>query len=138
MVYCSKCGKEVAEGSSFCSSCGWKVGNTQDNIQNSAFSSAIRDEDFITFIGKNANAYITKFKKFNISGIDDFHPTWHWPAFFVPFFWLLYRKLYLWALLVFCLSVIPYVGFIVMIVLGITGNYLYYKHAKKRILALKS
>ena len=27
--------------------------------------------------------------------------SWNWPVFFVGFFWFLYRKLYLWAALVF-------------------------------------
>lgn len=28
--------------------------------------------------------------------------SWNWPAFLFGFFWFLYRKLYLWALVVFC------------------------------------
>jgi hypothetical protein len=138
MPYCSNCGKEVTENSSFCGHCGKKLGNVQNNFQQSTMLSAITDKDFSTFIGKNASRYVAKFKKFNMGELDNFAPTWHWPAFFVPFIWLLYRKLYLWALLIFCLSIIPFVGFIVMIVMGITANYLYYRHAKKKILALKS
>lgn len=35
MSYCSKCGKEVAEGSSVCINCGEKLGDIQNNVQNS-------------------------------------------------------------------------------------------------------
>lgn len=153
MTYCSKCGKEVAENGSFCSICGEKVDNVRNNIQNLTLSSSIKDDDFATFVGKNSEKYLTKFAKFNVGGIDSFKATWHWPAFFVPFWWMLYRKLYLWALLIICLKIITLCFFItsvlyivimnviciiVTIVIAITANYLYYKHAKKKILALKS
>jgi len=52
-------------------------------------------EEFIVFTGENAHKYLPKFEKFNIGGVDNFSITWHWPAFFVGFWWMLYRKLYL-------------------------------------------
>jgi hypothetical protein len=154
MAYCSKCGNEVAEGSSFCSNCKEEMGNIGNNLQNPSVSAKITDKDFATFIGKNASLYITKFKKFNTGGLDKFAPTWHWPACFVTVYWLLYRRLYLWALLIFCLSLItnllihyyiflsPVWGWIICIIYsiiwfitcGITANYLYYRHAKKKFL----
>ncbi|MBA4389935.1 MAG: hypothetical protein C0399_03255 [Syntrophus sp. (in: bacteria)] len=137
MSYCTKCGKEIAEGSSFCRNCGEKLPNVQSDIQGAPVSSAITEQDYTSFIGGNADKYLTKFKKFNIDGTDSFSATWHWPAFFVPFFWMLYRKLYLWALLVFVLSIIPLVTFPLMIFFGITGNYIYYKHTKKKLLQIK-
>ncbi len=137
MPYCTKCGKEVAEGSSFCQSCGEKLSAPQGSMRSASLSSVITDEDFATFIGKNAEKYLTKFTKFNADGVDSFEATWHWPAFFVPFFWMLYRKLYLWALLTFVLGIIPYFGFFAMIAFGLTGTYIYYKHAKKKLLELK-
>lgn len=41
MSYCSKCGKEVAEGSSFCGNCGEKAGHVRTNFQNPAASPAM-------------------------------------------------------------------------------------------------
>ncbi len=132
MSYCAKCGKQAVEGSSFCLDCS----DILSNIQSDGQRSATMNREYDTFIGNNADKYLPKFKKFNINGIDSFSVTWHWPAFFVPFYWMLYRKLYLWALLVFVLSAIPFVNFILMIVFGFTGNYIYYKHAKKKLLEI--
>lgn len=78
--------------------------NIQSNPQGSAVTSLITDEDYIAFIGKNANKYLTNFKEFSAEGFDEFSATWHWPAFFMPSFWMLYRKLYLWSLLAFFLQ----------------------------------
>ena len=100
MAYCNKCGKEVIEGSSFCQNCGERLVYST-SINQSPSTISLTDEDYTTFIGKNADKYLTKFKKFNVSGVDNFSATWHWPAFFVGFWWMLYRKLYLWALLYF-------------------------------------
>jgi hypothetical protein len=98
----------------------------------------ITREEFAAFIGDNTEKYRTKFKKFYADGRDKFAFTWHWPAFLFTLIWLAYRKLYGWAIAVFFLSFIPLLGFLLWVVLGLTGNYLYYKHAKKKILKFKA
>ena len=129
-----------------------------------------REEESVTFIGKHAEKYLTTFQKFHVNGGDHFSVTWHWPAFFFPFFWMVYRKLYLWAILSFivgvtirllpleffqclnmvglddigtCLRLFPFgflsstVGFLLpMVGFGLTANYIYYKHMKKKLSAL--
>ncbi len=52
--------------------------------------------------------------------------------------WMAYRKIYGWALVVFFLSFVPFLNLLLIPVLGLTGNYLYYKHTKKKILNLKT
>jgi serine/threonine protein kinase len=94
------------------------------------------EPDYALFIGINVDKYLMIFRKFNVNGNDRFEATWNWPAALVPFFWLLYRKLYAWVLLVLFLSLIPYVHFILMVIIGITGNYIYYKHVKEKILEI--
>lgn len=103
----------------------------------------VTEEDFAHFIGKNADKYLSKFGEFTVRGADKFALTWHWPVFFFGFLWMLYRKLYLWALLAFFLPIIApfvssYFNLLIMIAWGMTGNYIYYKHAKKKILKLKT
>jgi hypothetical protein len=72
----------------------------------------------------------------SVREIDNFKATWHWPAFFVPFWWMLYRKLYGWAILAF-FGIIPYIGLFLNVVWAITANYIYYKHARKKLLGIK-
>ena len=135
MAFCSSCGKEMFEGSSFCEHCGRTI--IPQTV--AEFSqSKITEEDLTTFIGKKAYKYLSKFKTFNISGPDKFSITWHWPAFFLGFCWLFYRKLYLWAILAFLLSIIPYLRLFAMPFFALCGNYIYYKHAKKKILRAKT
>jgi len=98
----------------------------------------ITREEFVDFIGDEADNYLTKFRKFYADGRDKFAFTWHWPAFVLGIVWMAYRKCYGWAVLVFFLSYIPFLGFLLWPFLGLTGNYLYYKHTTKKILHLKT
>lgn len=97
----------------------------------------ISNADYARFISKNSEKYLSKFDKFKVGKIDSFRATWHWPAFFVPFFWMMYRKLYGWAILAFFIMLIPYVGLLALIGWAIVANYIYYKHAKKKLLKIK-
>jgi Tfp pilus assembly protein PilE len=91
------------------------------------------DADLQTFIGKNADKYLKRFDSFKKGANDGFAVTWHWPAFFVPFWWLIYRKQYWLAALAFVLSFIPFVGFLLMPVFGLTANYIYYRYSKNKL-----
>lgn len=62
---------------------------------------------------KNQDYYLRQFAKFDSAGKPG--ASWHWPAFFVTFYWFLYRKMWMPALLYFFL---PY---LLMVVLGIAG-----------------
>ncbi|MGD9032392.1 MAG: DUF2628 domain-containing protein [Desulfobacteraceae bacterium] len=96
------------------------------------------ERDFVNFVGENADKYLRKFKKFNVDGVDKFAWTWHWPAFFLGCWWLLYRKLYVWGLIGFFLVFIPFWFFVSFLVYGPIANYIYYKHAKKKIIKYKT
>lgn len=98
----------------------------------------VTEDEFAAFIGVRASRYLSKFRKFSIDGIDRFAATWHWPAFFCGFWWLLYRKMYLWALVYFIMLAIPYANVAAWITLAIGANYLYYSHAKNKINAAKN
>lgn len=137
MPYCSKCGKEVLSVGSFCQHCSGNLSATSGNIQSSIMTSGLTNDDFKTFVGKNSDKYLAKFAKFNVEGTDSFSATWHWPAFFVPFWWLLYRKMYVWAILAFFIGIIPYVGLLAGFGWAIVANYIYYNHAKKKLLEIK-
>ena len=98
----------------------------------------LSEPELALFVGKHADRYLRSFRKFKRDDEDSFAVTWHWPAFFFSFWWMLYRKLYRWSLLVLVLGCVPYLGFLMMFVFGMTGNYIYYSHAKKKLLELKA
>jgi len=134
MGLCLRCGKEIKEASVFCPHCG-------ERISSKAFDPSDEDidqEDFRIFIGKNADHYLRKFRNFQHNGEGRFAVTWNWSAFWMGFIWILYRKMYLWALLAFIIALTPVTYPLAMIGWGIVGNYLYYRQARKKILEYKS
>ncbi len=86
------------------------------------------------YVGPKAAFYLPRFKRF-FDRDDGFATTWNWSAFFFTFWWLLYRKMYLWAVLCFALSMFFSPGHLVlMIVCGFLGNYLYYRQARQQVI----
>ncbi|MDQ7042508.1 MAG: DUF2628 domain-containing protein [Sulfurimonas sp.] len=82
--------------------------------------------------------YQMAFSKFNANGIDK--PTWHWSwwGFFGGFLFLLYRKAYIPALILFIASMtigmIPFGGLLLMILSGGYSTYFIYKVYKDKLL----
>jgi len=107
-------------------------------------------EKYRLFIGKKADYYIPRFRKFEETGGA---LSWNWAAFFLGIMWMLYRKMYLYSLLVFAIS--GFIGIVIALVspqniflaigvqlwimvgFGAFGNYLYYIFVKKQIEHLK-
>lgn len=114
------------------------------------------EEFYEAVIGaKNQNYYLRYFRRFDDNGKIGF--SWHWPAFFITFYWLLYRKMWLNALIYFLLP--PVALILIAVVSAITGTYsevrlsywqvlialclfilpplyanaIYYKHCRKKI-----
>ncbi len=125
---CGRCGKEISEGNVYCSHCGQKVDPQSQEIQ-----PAVMEEDFRAYIGPQAEKYLVKFKNFQATATEGFALTWHWPAFIFGFWWFLYRKLYIWALVASGLWLIPHLALPAWFVWGAVANYLYYRQAKRKI-----
>ena len=106
--------------------------------QSNEITIEISRSDFHDFIVEESNKYLTKFSKFYANGRDKFAFTWNWSAFLFTILWMVYIKLYGWALAAYFLSFVPFINILLWPVVGVTGNYLYYKHAKKKILNLKT
>lgn len=158
-MFCPKCGNSNDDSAKFCSSCGSALPQAVKDVpppQTEIDAPRNPDERYKAIVGpKNQDYYLSHFSRFDSNrkaGVS-----WHWPAFFVTFYWFLYRKMWLNALIYFFL---PY---LVMIPLGIVGavagnsadtligigyvlfliaifvlppiyaNTLYYKHCKKKI-----
>ena len=97
----------------------------------------IGDDMFVAFIGKNAQYYMQKFSIFGSLG-GDFAVSWNWAGFFVPQLWFLYRKMYLFGIILLLVSIcFPFIGWLLSsIVVGACGNHAYYTHATKKLLLL--
>ncbi len=128
-MFCTKCGSDLPESASFCAHCGTPVKPAPPG----GAAEGPGSDDVSAFVGKNAAYYKEKFRKFTVLGVETFVPTWNWAACLCNFWWMLYRKLYLWALLWFLLSFIPFFGFAFWVASGIAGNYIYYHHAGVKI-----
>jgi len=80
--------------------------------------------------------YQQAFSKFNINGIDTMKWVWSWWAFFGGWAFLLYRKQYIPALILFVLSIlasaVPFGGLLVAILAGGFSTYFVYKGYKQK------
>ena len=127
-MVCLRCGKELPVEGAFCPHCGLKA-----NQENPSPLCTPSDEEYRAYIGPRAEHYLSTFPKFNQSGMDRFVFTWHWPAFFIGFWWLLYRKMYFWSLIAFGVWWLPHLALPGMFIWGAVGNYLYYLQVQRKI-----
>lgn len=100
--------------------------------------------EFATFVGpKNTEYYMDKFQKYEI---DQSFTSWNCAAFFLTVYWLIYRKMYKIAAIVFVINIVsasilsifsPIASLAIMIGLGVYGNLLYVKDSIKKITDIK-
>lgn len=102
---------------------------------------SIEQNDLEKFVGKNSDYYLRKFEEIQITGNKI---SWNWPAFFISGYWLLYRKMYIQALIMILgsmvLGCIPFIGWLVPIALpigmGMYANALYFDHINKKMIEI--
>lgn len=156
-MFCTQCGHSNDDSAKFCASCGREL-PSQDAATNQINIDAHTNENefYKAVVGpKNQDYYVGVFSRFDKQGKAG--ASWHWPAFFVTFYWFLYRKMWLNALIYF---VLPYLLMIPVgvaaamardsadMVIGIScilyllvffglapmyANALYYKHCQQKI-----
>lgn len=138
---CPNC-RTITENGKYCSNCGHQVQNiTNDN--SASTSAKITSINLKLFIGKNADYYIEKWDKADNQAR---FAGWNWAAFFLGVFWLAYRKMYRYMFIFILLSILvgslpiggsAYTPLFWMILLGLFGNTLYYKHTKQKVSIVK-
>jgi Tfp pilus assembly protein PilE len=155
-MFCSKCGSDNSASAKYCRQCGSSL--TEADVETSAQER--QTQAYAAIIGpKNQSFYLERFSRFDDQGKTN--ASWHWPAFFVTFYWLLYRKMWLNALIYFFLPAVLIfpLSFMIALVGGFSeqtsalfsgiaytlavlgyfvlppmyANALYYKHCKKKI-----
>ena len=104
---------------------------------------AVTEEDFITFVGeKNTEYYLDKFERYQSN--QNF-ASWNWAAFFLGMFWILYRKLYKLAGILFGINLLSVFliggssifNLVIMIGCGTYGNLIYVKDSIQKIENIK-
>ena len=111
--------------------------------------SNISDSTFGLFIWNEVPYYMRQFAKFS-SG-DKYTISWNWASALFGDAWMFYRKMYLFGFIVFgakfiieCI-IMKYnlvynkllIEVLYFLLLGICGNYLYYKHTTKKLSNLR-
>jgi len=98
-------------------------------------------EELTAYVGPNADAYVAGFERFRRTGETRFAFSWSWMAFLWGVWWYLYRKMYLWAAIDFAVSVLfgwtLFVPILWAMVRAVTGDYLYFLHAGRKIRDLR-
>ncbi|MGA8864304.1 MAG: pilin [Gallionella sp.] len=99
-MYCPKCGVANDDTATFCKACGEVLPLPAGKFQKAQGGSGVPtgiEAYYKAVLGpKNQYYYLDRFARFDAEGKTS--ATWHWPAFFVTFYWLLYRKMWLAAL----------------------------------------
>lgn len=163
-MFCPKCGTSNDAAATFCTACGdvlpLPTGGFQ-KAQGMGGGATDMGAYYKAALGpKNQDYYLRQFARFDADGRVS--ATWHWPAFFMTLWWLLYRKMWLVALSYF---IVPYLflwlmGTIAGVASGsanimggagyllywagivclppMYANALYYNHCKKRISAARA
>lgn len=148
-AYCPKCGAANEPGRSFCTACGEQM-QAPPMTQGASYGGGAgfsggpyseTDQDLMLFLQKNEFFYIGKF---NTMAASNGKVSWNWPAFLAGFFWMIYRKMYLFAAAYFGISLvlsaikIPFIGIILMVCSGLFGNLLYKNTVDKHMSIARS
>ncbi|RDY26491.1 DUF2628 domain-containing protein [Romboutsia weinsteinii] len=153
-LYCASCGNKNSIDSKFCTMCGTKTCKEERSIKNSnnlsheqheynkSNRSNFDNKDIENFINKNTEYYITKFKSIKETGQQS---SWNWPAFLIPGYWALYRKMYpVGAIIIVTNLILSYklmlgaiVGLGICIYFGMYGNSVYLKHVERQFNDIK-
>ena len=134
-ILCPKCGASNEAGSAFCTKCGNSLAKTEvvDHISN---NESYTQDELSLFLEKNQSYYLEKFNLIEKTGDKK---AWNWCSFLIGGYWMLYRKMYVQAIIYIIanliLGCIPFIGWALSLALcvglGIFGNSLYLDHIKK-------
>ena len=163
MKACLSCEQQNADEANYCARCGAEMPKSSISSDSDTASSPTDEQQLVqAFIGPNKSLqftlkdgwswrpasqyYLEKFRLFQTSSGPRFALTWHWPAaFFDPFLWFLYRKMYMYALLYAVGPVLSVfltgdmtVGVVWRMLAGASANYIYFWHIKDYMKRIQS
>ena len=145
-MFCTKCGVKLSDDAAYCYNCGASVvKNAQNTTFEQAEYTAANDTVQAEFIGTEASGdfidddvealigaekrdyYINRFAEMKQKNKKS---TWNWCAFLFGPAWMIYRKMYVYGGLYWLMSILVfdklgYFDFIISILAGVFGNWLY-------------
>lgn len=116
----------------------------QNSYKNSINNDEITSDEFVSFVGpKNTEYYLEKLEVYNT---NEKFSSWNWAAFFLMVYWLLYRKMYKTAAILFAInlgvsfflgSFAPIAFLVIRIGVGVYANQIYIKDSLTKIRNIK-
>lgn len=132
---CISCGRRHLTGIDFCQNCGCKTSENQEICTNCGvrlqdIAKSEKTQDYKLNSDEYSEYYRHEFKKIKSSN-DTYKGKWNWAAFFFGPLWAIYKGMWQIALLVFLIALITswtyIIPILVSVVLGLRGNYFYYR-----------
>lgn len=149
---CSKCGAWAEDGNKFCEQCGSRLDDMDDPVV-ADVQPEIVDAEIIRppkryespaadarevrerLVGSKTDYYLPRFEK--MENLNSF-TSWNWAAFFFGTGWMMYRKMYAYGAVMYCISwvlaLLELTGLSLLlgVGIGVFGNYLYMKDINNR------
>ena len=149
---CKNCGAWVEDDDRFCEHCGNNLSSVDDPVvidvepevveaeiimPSKRYDSPAADAREVRerLIGSKTEYYLPRFEKMEtLNSFTD----WNWAAFFFGFWWMLYRKMYVFGAVALVVTellsmlTIPGLGLLVSLAVGVVGNFLYMKDINNR------
>ena len=108
-------------------------------------STGISLSHLANFVGTNWSVYESAFTKFHHDPDHKFTFSWHWPGFFIFFFWSIYRKM--WPATIGYVAIISVLYFLFSpssvfllgsVLSGASAKYIYYRYAVWKLMRSSS
>ena len=105
----------------------------------------VASQDLEMYVGEQKQAYyMSKWSKLDVNRKFFRYWSWNWAAFFFGPFWFIYRKMYLWGILILAIPIIlSYIlptnrSVCASLFFGACANWLYLSTAEKEIMKIRS
>lgn len=144
-VKCNKCGIVHTKGEKFCAICGEGFSDESVILQDINYEEyyALGNKQHISniaiFIGKKSSYYLNQFNRLKD---EDRIISWNWGGMIFGAYWFAYRKMYFYVILYIVIELLGdyfidftygIFSYILTIISGLFGNYLYMRHIEKTV-----
>lgn len=107
-MYCRHCGSQNPDSARFCIACGAAISSHANGTVHAAGDQHPLEKYEAVIGPDNRDYYLSHFSRMRDGGS---RLSWHWPAFFLTSYWLLYRKMWIPALVYFIMPFVLLIPF---------------------------